>query len=117
MGNLINLANQTELSIEYADTFFKRFLGLMGKKSIEEAYGLLFVLDKPSKLDAGIHMFFMRFDIAVLWLSEDLTIIDKALAKKWHPSYLPKEKAKYFLETHPSQLDHFSEGDQIKVNV
>lgn len=115
MGKLFNQTNGNSINIEFADTFFKRFLGLMGRKSIEETDGLLFVLNKPSIMDAGIHMFFMRFDIAVIWLAEDLTVIDKILAKKWHPSYVPKKKAKYFLETHLSQLNKFSEGDQMEI--
>ena len=115
MGKLINKTKGEELQIHYADTFFSRFLGLMGKKSIGENEGLLFVMDKPSRLDAGIHMFFMRFDIAVVWISENYKVVDKTYAKKWHPSYLPKVKAKYFLETHPSQLGNFSEGDIVEI--
>lgn len=115
MGKLLNQTNNVNLDIELANTFFKRFLGLMGRKSIGKSEGLLFILDKASKLDAGIHMFFMRFDIAVIWLSEQKIVVDKALAKKWHPSYLPSDKAKYFLETHPSQFENFNVGDQVEI--
>ena len=115
MGKLINQTNGLNLEIELADTFFKRFLGLMGRKSIGEHEGLLFILDQPSRLDAGIHMLFMRFDIAVIWLSEEKVVVDKALAVKWHLSYLPNAKAKYFLETSTAQFDHFNIGDQIEM--
>jgi hypothetical protein len=44
-----------------------------------------------------------------------MVVVDKAFAKKWHASYLPGKKAKYFLETHPSQLDNFNIGDQVQI--
>jgi uncharacterized membrane protein (UPF0127 family) len=116
MSSLINQSNNITLEIEVADSFLKRFLGLMGRKSIEKNEGLLFILDKPTKLDATIHMFFMRFDIAVIWLSEDQKVVDTAYAKRWHPSYMPKEKAKFFIEAHPSQLANFTIGDQVKLS-
>jgi uncharacterized membrane protein (UPF0127 family) len=115
MEELINKTNGIRLEINRADTFFKRFLGLMGRKRIANMEGLLFMLKKPSKFDAAIHMLFMNFDIAVIWLSDDFVVIDQTLAKKWHLSYMPKDKAKYYLETHPSQLANFTEGDHLEL--
>ena len=41
--------------VEVADTFFKRFKGLMGRKSIDDKAGMLFYGC------SSIHSFFMRF--------------------------------------------------------
>ena len=114
-NQLINHSSNTILQIELADTFLKRFLGYMGRKSIQCDQGMLFTLARPSKLDASIHMFFMRFEIAVVWLSEELTVVDKTIAKRWRPAYAPAQPAKYILETHPSQIDNFSLEDRVEL--
>ncbi|MCD6476024.1 MAG: DUF192 domain-containing protein [Anaerolineaceae bacterium] len=108
--------NPVELSVEWADTFFSRFMGLMGRKEIDQSNGLVLVLDKESKINAAIHMLFMRFNIAVIWLSEDFKVIDKIIAKKWHLSYQPQAAAKYILETHPTNLTLFDIGDKIQIS-
>lgn len=114
-NQLINPSSNTILHVELADTFFKRFLGYMGRKPILSNQGMLFTLARPSKMDASIHMFFMNFDIAVIWLSEELTVVDKTIARRWRPAYAPAQPAKYILETHPSQIDNFSLQDRVEL--
>lgn len=53
-----------------ADSFFKRFLGLMGKKRMEPGSGLWIV---PCN---SIHMFFMRFPIDAVFLDKDLRVAE-----------------------------------------
>lgn len=108
--------NPVVLSVEWADTFFSRFMGLMGRKEIDQSKGLVLALDRESKINAAIHMLFMRFNIAVIWLSEDFKVIDKIIAEKWHLSYQPKIAAKYILETHPTNLTLFDIGDKIQIS-
>ena len=50
------------LSVEEADTFLKRFLGLMGRGKLPQGQGLLL---SPC---SSVHMCFMRFSIDVLYL-------------------------------------------------
>ncbi len=50
------------LCVEIADTFWKRFLGLMGRKAISPSHALLIV---PC---SGVQMCFMRFAIDVVFL-------------------------------------------------
>lgn len=50
------------LYVEIADTFWKRFLGLMGRKAISPSHALLIV---PC---SGVQMCFMRFAIDVVFL-------------------------------------------------
>ena len=115
INQLINPSSKTTLRLALADTFFKRFLGYMGRKPIQPDQGMLFTLAHPSKMDASIHMFFMRFDIAVIWLSEELTVVDKTIARRWRPAYVPSRPAKYILETHLSQIDNFSLQDRVEL--
>ena len=114
-NQLINPSSNTILHVELADTFLKRFLGYMGRKSIQSDHGMLFTLARSSILDSSIHMFFMRFDIAVIWLSEELTVVDKTIARRWRPAYAPAQPARYILETHPCQIDNFSLQDRVEL--
>jgi len=77
----------------------------------EEAY--LFVLDRPSVLDAAIHMFFVSFPIAVIWLDESRRVIHQVLARPWRPYYAPPKPARYFIEGHPTLLSKVELGDEI----
>lgn len=59
----------TKIHIEMADTFFKRFLGLMGKSKLPEETGLLIT---PCN---SIHMMFMRFSIDAVYLDKDMRVL------------------------------------------
>jgi uncharacterized membrane protein (UPF0127 family) len=52
--------------VEYARSFWARFMGLMGRGSIADGHGLWL----PGN---GIHMFFMRFPIDAVFLGEAAT--------------------------------------------
>lgn len=106
---------QNPLQIVMAATFWQRFAGLMGRKNIEPTYGLLFINNSSSRIDAAIHMLFMNFDIAVIWLDDELTVVDKALAKKWHLNYAPGLPARYIVETHIDRIEDFEIGDRIEL--
>ena len=54
--------------VEIADTFTKRFLGLMGRKKISGGRGLLI---EPCN---SIHMFFMRFAIDAVYIDENFIV-------------------------------------------
>ena len=58
-------------------------------------------------------MFFMNFDITVLWLDQNMVVIDKAFAKKWRPMYLPKKPAQYVVELHQEMFEKYQIGDQL----
>jgi len=56
-------------SLEEANTFWKRFKGLMFTEKLAKGKALFF---KPCK---SIHTFFMKYPIDVIYLRKDLTII------------------------------------------
>ena len=76
--------------------------------------GLLFVYKRDSRVDTSIHMFFMKFDIAVVWINSSMQVVDKVLAKKWKPAYAPKGAAQYVLEAHPDRLCEFEIGNKVQ---
>ncbi|ASJ12344.1 DUF192 domain-containing protein [Thermococcus thioreducens] len=81
--------------VKLADSFFKRFRGLMLVRDIN--YALVFVLPAETKANASIHMFFMLSDIDVIWLDSARRVVDFKTAKKWR-LYAPKKPAKYIIE-------------------
>lgn len=85
----------------------------MFKKSLLSNEGVLLVEASDNRINSAIHMFFMNFDIAVVWIDSKMTVVDKVLAKKWKPYYAPREPAKYILETHPDLLNAYKIGDQV----
>lgn len=99
--------------IEWCDTFWTRLRGLMFRPALDADTALLFVEKEENIVNTTIHMFFMRFDIAVVWLDAQKIVVDKTLARAWRPYYAPRKPAKYFLEAVPALLDKVSVGDQL----
>lgn len=81
--------------VKLADTFLKRFRGLMLVKNVNHA--LVFVLPAETRANASIHMFFMLSDIDVIWLDSSRRVVDFKTAKKWR-LYTPKKAAQYIIE-------------------
>ena len=65
------------------------------------------------RVNAAIHMFFMNFDITVVWMDKNLKVVDIVLARKWRPAYMPSQAARYVLELHANQFNRFQVGDQV----
>ena len=103
----------TEINAKICDNFVSRFNGLMFSKKIEPDFGLFFIDYKETRMNSSIHMMFMNYDIAVLWLDKEFIIVDKVLAKKWVPIYIPKRPAQYILELHSAKYSEYSIGDKL----
>ena len=103
----------TVVNVKYCDTFLSRFLGLMFSRKLEHNSGVILVDKKETKKNASIHMMFMNFDITVLWLDNEKVIVDKVLARKWAPIYVPKKPSKYVIELHHSMFSVYSIGDKL----
>lgn len=88
----------------------------MFTRELDPNSGIMFVENGESKVNTSIHMFFMRYDLTVLWLDSDRVIVDKVLAKKWAPFYIPQKAAQYVVELHPSKFDVFEIGDQLVLS-
>ncbi len=73
----------------------------------------MFVNERLSEMDSSIHMFFMFFDIAVIWLDTEKRVVDLKLARTWRPFYAPRAASLFTIETHPDRLADFSIGDHL----
>jgi len=101
------------IHIDYLDSFFSRLRGYMFRKSISLEEGIVLVQPRESVADASIHMLTVFMDLGVIWMDSSQCIVDKVVARSWHPFYLPKKPAKFTLEIHPSRLSEFNLGDKI----
>jgi len=86
--------------VEIADTPEKQRQGLSGRDELGNTAGLLFVFPESNR--HGIWMKDMNFPIDVIWISEDLRVVDITynLTPESYPhTFTPDEDARYALET------------------
>lgn len=99
--------------VKLCDTFLTRGRGLMFRPPLDEDEAFVFAESKESVGLTTIHMFFVFFPIAVIWLDAERRVVDKKLARPFRPYYAPQRPAQYFLECHPHALDKVEIGHQV----
>lgn len=84
------------MKVEIADTFWKKFAGIMFRG--EHRHLMLFPLEKETRTGAAIHSFFCPpFD--VLWLDSNKKVVDlRKDIGPWNPNLMPKKECFYILE-------------------
>jgi hypothetical protein len=111
----INQHNEALLTrVKWCDTFGSRLRGLTLRRSLAEDEGLLLVEARAGIAATSIHMFFVNFPIAAVWLDDDRRVVHVARAKPWRPYYASPRPARYVLEGPPSLLDRISIGDVLR---
>jgi uncharacterized membrane protein (UPF0127 family) len=114
----IHIVNQTHptdnpILAKFCQSFFCQLRGLMFTSDLPEKSGLLLVQSSDSRMNASIHMMFMRFDLAVFWINSEFTVVERVLARRWKLGYIPESPAKYVLETSVANLNDFNIGDKV----
>jgi uncharacterized membrane protein (UPF0127 family) len=114
--NILNSDHQIEhpARVKYCSSFLCRLRGYTFSSHIEPDEGLLLVQSRDSRIDTSIHMLFVPFALAVLWIDTGMMIVDKVLAKPWRLAYFPSNPARYILEIHPNRWDDYSIGDHVE---
>lgn len=92
--------------VEFADTFWRRFRGLMLRRNFRRGQALLFKLAKPGRY--GVHMFFVRFSIDLLYLNSNFSVVEVRSALAPWRIYRPKVKASYIIELPSSTISRTS---------
>ena len=122
MKKMLQIQNQSRalpmpLKAVYCASFLCRLKGLMFRKTLPSQEGLLLVYGTDSRLDTSIHMMFVWFDLAVIWINSAGEVVDTILAKQWKPAYFPQKPARYVLEIAPERLSEFQIGDRILLET
>ncbi|MBN1564801.1 MAG: DUF192 domain-containing protein [Anaerolineae bacterium] len=107
-------SNQIVLArAKWCKSLWCQFKGLQMRRSLPEDEGLLFDFRRESVVATSIHMFFVFFAIAAVWLDAEGRVVDAKLAKPWRPAYAPAKPARYLIEARPSLLDRVQIGDHL----
>jgi uncharacterized membrane protein (UPF0127 family) len=94
--------------IVYLDIFYKSFKGLMLKKSIDKRY--CYILKTQ-----GIHTFFMRFSIDVIYLNKNKEVIKIIKNMKPHKIGPLLKECKYVIEfANKEFIDKIKLNDEIE---
>lgn len=114
---VMTLESGTRVSLEFVESFADRVRGLSKQQSIGESEGLLFFF--PSMDTHGIWMKDMYFPIDIIWLDEDLRVVD--IKKNADPSsytsaidaevFSPRTPSRYVLEVSAG----FSDKNNLKI--
>ncbi len=114
-GRLVRRSNGEVLltQVRWCQSFGCKLCGLMLRRELGPGEGLLMVEAYASRTATAIHMLFMNFAIAAIWLDDSFRVVDKVHAKPWRLIYAPTQAARYTLETHPELLDRVEIGDEL----
>jgi uncharacterized membrane protein (UPF0127 family) len=89
--------------VEIADSFFRRFRGLMLRRSLEVDKALLFKFKNLGR--HSVHMFFMRFPIDLVYLDSSSRVVEiKKSLKPWRV-HVSKVDSKFLLELPGGAVD------------
>lgn len=100
--------------VRHCDSFLCQLRGLTFRRTLEPDEGLLLAGRRKNRVDTAIHMFFVFFPIAVLWLDRDGTVVDRRLARPFRPIYVPQAPARDVLEGPPALLERVGVGDRLR---
>jgi uncharacterized membrane protein (UPF0127 family) len=92
---------------------WRRLAGLQFHRPLNSGEGILLVFNQDSRAASSIHMFFVFFPIAAIWINSQGMVTHKTLALPWRPFYASPTPAQYVLETTPDFLDKIQIGDPV----
>ncbi len=98
---------------KWCTSYFSKLRGFMFRKSINHDEALVFVYPRDNRVNTSIHMFFVPFDLGVVWVNDAGEVVDTVCAKPWRPQYSPAKPARFVIELHPDKLDLVNIGDKL----
>jgi len=98
-------------------SFLCRLRGLTFRRRLGRDEALLLVGGREGRVEAAIHMLFVFFPIAVVWLDEEGRVVDRCLARPFRPLYVPRAAARDVLEGPPALLERIALGDVLHFGV
>ena len=116
--NTVNIINRDSRQViiksaRWCTSRLCRLRGLQFRRRLKPGEALILVKEKDSIANSSIHMFFVFFPIAAIWINQKGKVTSAQLAKPWRPYYASPEPASYVLETGPELLDKISFVDFV----
>lgn len=105
-----NLVHNSKIiaKVFIADSFAKRFLGYMFRKNPHHEA----ILIKPCN---SIHTFFMKFNIDVLFIGENLEVINKIEDLKAGKVIMPQKNSKMVIEGSAGTFKDIKIGEKLEA--
>lgn len=100
-------------SAHWCQSWLCKLRGFQFHRRLAPGEALILVEKKETIASSSIHMFFVFFPIAAIWVNDQGRVTSAQLAKPWRPFYASPEPARYVLEAEPSLLEKVSVGDEI----
>ena len=97
----------------WCESFWCRLRGLQFRSHLKAGEALLLAEPRESRAATSIHMLFVFFPIAVVWINTAGRVVDKVEARPWRPYYASRAPAQYTLETEPVFLNRIEIGDEV----
>ena len=90
-----------------------RLVGLQFHRPLQPGEAIILAKNSDSVASSSIHMFFVFFPIAAVWIDGGGRVTSAQLAKPWRPFYASPEPARFVLETTPEFLQRIQVGDIV----
>jgi uncharacterized membrane protein (UPF0127 family) len=100
-------------SARWCESRLCRLIGLQFRRRLKSGEALILVMPRESVSLTSIHMFFVFFPIAAIWVNNKGQVTSAQLAKPWHPYYASPTSARYVIETTSDFLKQISVGDEV----
>ena len=100
-------------SARRCDTHLSRLRGLQFHRKLKLGEAIILSKDKDSIASSSIHMFFVFFPIAAIWVNSQGRVTSVQLARPWRPYYASPEPACIVIEAPPELLQHIFVGDEV----
>ncbi|HXF70309.1 MAG TPA: DUF192 domain-containing protein [Thermoflexus sp.] len=107
---LYNREGQILARLRLCRSWWCRGRGLMFRRALKEDEGLFFVFPRSGRWENAIHMFFVFFPIAAIWLDEAGRIVHAVEARPFR-IYVPPRPARYLIEGPVALLAHARIGE------
>jgi len=100
-------------SVRWCASRWCRLVGLQFHRPLRPGEAIILAHNKDSVATSSIHMFFVFFPIAAVWINGEGRVTSAQLAKPWHPFYASPDPARFVLETTPDLLSRIQVGDFV----
>ncbi len=100
-------------SARWCESRLCRLLGFQFRRRLGPEEALVLVHPADSVGMTSIHMLFVFFPIAAVWINSDGRVTSAQLAKPFRLYYATPEPARYVLEGAPELLERIAVGDEV----
>ncbi len=100
-------------SVRWCSSNWCRLWGLQFRRRLAADEAILLVHPQESVLQSSIHMLFVFFPIAAIWIDSMGRVTCTRLARPWRLYYASGSPAQYVLEAHPDLLERVAVGDEL----